>query len=177
MKEKLLQSTAREYSAPQRTVALFFEGLFFVLLVPFLLARAGRALDRRLHLPQLPRWGPNLFAALLLGIPGWALAMWSIVAQFRLGRGTPVPLMATQKLVVEPPYTYSRNPMALGTIFFYLGVGVALGSLGAVGLSLLLAILLLVYIKQVEEREMEARFGVEYERYRECTPFLIPYLW
>ena len=88
MKEKLLQLAGHEYSAPQRTVALFFEGLFFVLLVPFLLGRAGPALDRRLHLPHLPRRGASLFIALLLGIPGWALALWSIVAQFRLGRGT-----------------------------------------------------------------------------------------
>jgi protein-S-isoprenylcysteine O-methyltransferase Ste14 len=84
--------------------------------------------------------------------------------------------MATQKLVVEPPYNYSRNPMALGTLLLYLGVGIALGSLGAVGLALLLAVLLLAYIRWVEEREMEARFGAEYERYRERTPFLIPYL-
>lgn len=177
MKERLLQMTAREYSASQRTVALFFEGPFFMLLLPFFLARAGRALDRRLHLPRLPRRGLTLFVAILLGAPGWALALWSIVAQFRLGRGTPVPLMATQKLVVEPPYTYSRNPMALGTILMYLGVAIALGSLGAVGLVLLFGALLLGYIKGIEEGEMEARFGTEYERYRERTPFLIPYLW
>ena len=66
--------------------------------------------------------------------------------------------------------------MALGTILFFLGAAIALGSLGAVGLSLLFGALLLSHIKFVEEREMEARFGAKYERYRAHTPFLIPYL-
>jgi protein-S-isoprenylcysteine O-methyltransferase Ste14 len=36
--------------------------------------------------------------------------------------------------------------------------------------------LLLVYIKRVEEREMEARFGDAYRAYRRNTPFLLPRL-
>jgi len=33
------------------------------------------------------------------------------------------------------------------------------------------------YIKLVEEKELEARFGEEYREYKRKTPFLIPKIW
>ena len=85
-----------------------------------------------------------------------------------------MPLMATQKLIIQPPYSYCRNPMALGAIGMYLGVAILFRSLGAVILVLLTASLLLIYIKLVEEKEMQIRFGQEYLAYKQQTPFLIP---
>jgi len=66
--------------------------------------------------------------------------------------------------------------MALGAIVMYLGVAILVGSIGAVALVLLGAALLLTYIKRVEEKEMEMRFGQEYLEYKRRTPFLIPWL-
>jgi protein-S-isoprenylcysteine O-methyltransferase Ste14 len=85
-----------------------------------------------------------------------------------------VPLMATQELVVEPPYTYCRNPMALGAIGMYPGVALLFQSFGAGTLVLLFAAVLLTYIKRGEEKEMTARFGPEYLAYKQRTRFLIP---
>ena len=82
--------------------------------------------------------------------------------------------MATQKLLICPPYSFCRNPMALGAIVLYLGVSVVAGSLGAALLVLLGAAVLLTYIKVAEEQEMVARFGEEYLAYRRQVPFLIP---
>lgn len=174
MKDKLLEQTKREYSSKQRSLALLIEAPFFLLILPFVLIALGSSLDRLL------RWSPivygpiNLILGLLLIAAGWLLGMWSNYMQFTLGRGTPVPLMATQKLIVEPPYTYCRNPMALGAIVMYLGVAILFGSIGAVILVVLGAVLLLTYIKRVEEKEMEIRFGQEYLEYKRRTPFLIP---
>ena len=42
---------------------------------------------------------------------------------------------------------------------------------------LLSAGLLLIYIKRVEEKEMEIRFGQDYLAYKQQTPFLIPCFW
>ena len=64
-------------------------------------------------------------------LAGWLLGLWTNYVQFTLGRGTPVPVMATQKLLICPPYSYCRNPMALGAIVAYLGVCVVAGSPGA----------------------------------------------
>ena len=82
--------------------------------------------------------------------------------------------MATQKLVVKRPYTYCRNPMTLGTAAFYLGVAVWTGSLSALGLSLIYPVFILIYIKLIEENELEQRFGVDYLEYKRRTPFLLP---
>ncbi len=82
-----------------------------------------------------------------------------------------MPLMATQKLIVQPPYSYCRNPMALGAIVMYLGAAILFGSIGAVALVMLGTALLLTYIKRVEEKEMEIRFGQQYLEYKQRTPF------
>jgi protein-S-isoprenylcysteine O-methyltransferase Ste14 len=82
--------------------------------------------------------------------------------------------MPTQELIVEPPYTWSRNPMALGAISAYLGVAILARSLGAAVVVLLCAAALLTYIRFGEERGMTARFGTQYLQYRRRTPFLIP---
>ena len=82
--------------------------------------------------------------------------------------------MATQKLLIVPPYSYCRNPMTLGTAVAYGGVAVLRGSAGTLLLVILGAAALLTYIRVVEEREMAARFGQEYLDYRRRVPFLIP---
>ena len=166
----------REYSAKQRMIALVPEGILFVIAIPFFLVMASSALDQWLQLPRFVYGLVNSIIGLLFMVPGWLFAIWSVQAQFALGRGTPVPMMATQKLIVQGPFAYCRNPMASGTILAYLGIGIWIGSLSAVGLVLLFAALLGAYIKVIEERELEARFGSEYLEYKQSTPFLVPRL-
>jgi len=36
---------------------------------------------------------------------------------------------------------------------------------------------ILIYIKLIEEKELEGRFGSEYAEYKKRTPFLIPRFW
>jgi protein-S-isoprenylcysteine O-methyltransferase Ste14 len=67
--------------------------------------------------------------------------------------------------------------MTLGTALFYLGVVIGLGSLSALALALIYPVGILVYVKLIEEKELEARFGSEYVEYKRNTPFLIPHLW
>ena len=66
--------------------------------------------------------------------------------------------------------------MTLGTDLFYLGVAIWLGSLSAIGLGLVYPVGILIYIKLIEEKELEERFGSEYLDYKKRTPFLIPRL-
>lgn len=174
MKDKLLEQSRHEYSEKQRIVFLICLAPIFLFLLPWLFISLGKGLDQRLQwLPILPA-PTNLVLGLLLSLTGLLFAVWSIYSQFTLGRGTPVPLMATQKLIIQPPYTYCRNPMALGAMGMYLGAAVLFHSLGAVIVVLIIAGLLLVYIKLAEEKEMETRFGQEYLDYKARTPFLVP---
>ena len=177
MKDRLLNQAKRVYSPRQRSLALMALAPIFLLLLPWALIALGTKLDRWLHWPPF-LFGPvNLVVGGLLIVLGMVFGLWSNYVQFTFGQGTPVPLMATQKLIVQPPYTYCRNPMALGAIAMYLGVAVLFGSLGAVLLVLLGAVSLAVYIKLLEEKEMELRFGQDYLEYKRRTPFLVPRFW
>lgn len=177
MKDKFLKQASREYSEKQRFVLLLFLAPIFLLLLPYVFVWLGARVDQWLQLP--PVFSPpfNWILGGVLMLPSWFFAMWANYTQFTIGRGTPVPLMATQKLIVQPPYTYCRNPMALGAIGMYLGVAILFRSLGAAIVVLLVAGALLVYIKRTEEKEMELRFGQEYLAYKQRTPFLIPRFW
>ncbi len=172
--DKLLQQSRREYQPKQRMLALVIEGVFFLAILPFALIKLGAAVDRWTGWPVIVYPPVNAILGGLLSLGSWLFGAWSVYVQFTIGRGTPVPLMATQKLIIQPPYSYCRNSMALGAIGMYLGVAVILGSFGALFLVMLGAGLLLLYIKLFEEKEMVARFGQEYMAYKQQTPFLFP---
>lgn len=174
IQDRILKQAGREYRPGQRLAALAGLAPLFLLILPLALIRLGRAVDRRLDWPRRAFQPLSALAGGLAVLGGYAFAMWSIYTQFTAGRGTPVPLMATQKLVIQPPYSYCRNPMALGTILCYAGVAVLSGSPGALLLVIPGTAALLANIKRFEEREMVLRFGQEYLDYQQRTPFLIP---
>ena len=109
-----------------------------------------------------------------LTVGGLALVVWSVHIQYTLGKGTPAPKVATQKLVMHGPYAYTRNPMTLGALLMYLGIGVWIGSGVVVILAVIVFSGLLTYIYVHETRELTERFGEEYLEYRKRTPFLLP---
>jgi protein-S-isoprenylcysteine O-methyltransferase Ste14 len=169
------RSTHREYSKNQRLVAVILGGLFFWLAVPLGIVVGSSFFDSWFHLPRFVYGTANPLVALLFMVPGWLFANWTIKAQFSLGRGTPIPIMATQKLVIRKPYTYCRNPMNLGTAVYYVGVAIWVGSLSALALALIYPVGILTYVKVIEEKELEERFGPEYVEYKRATPFIIPH--
>ena len=109
-----------------------------------------------------------------LSFGGLALVSWAVYIQYTLGKGTPAPAVATKKLVTQGPYAYSRNPMTLGALIMYLGIGLWLGSGVVITLCMVVFMILLRFIYTHETRELAQRFGVPYLKYRERTPFLFP---
>jgi protein-S-isoprenylcysteine O-methyltransferase Ste14 len=163
-----------EYSEKQRLIAVIFGGSIFWIVIPFFIIVLSFHIDQGFHLQQFRYGLINPVIGLVFMVVGWFFANWAVKVQFTIGKGTPIPLMATQKLIVKGPYIYCRNPMTLGTGLFYLGIAIWLGSLSAVGLSLVYPVGILIYIKLIEEKELEKRFGSEYLEYRKNAPFLIP---
>lgn len=172
--KKYVEWANREPSTRQLVVTLLLAGTLFLAGVPILIAIAADLLDRALGLPRLPAGIATDVAGIVLVAAGGFLALWAVRAEARIGRGTPVPMIPTRRLVVVPPFTYCRNPMVLGTVVGYLGVGVLLGSMAAIALVIGFAGLLLLYVKVFEEKELEARFGADYLDYKRTTPFLLP---
>ena len=150
------------------------EGLLFVLAIPAFLFWLSAVGPERWRFELSPA---VLILCLVLAAVGLFLALWTIWAQFHFARGTPVPVMATKKLLTDKPYSFCRNPMALGTIMLYFGIAIFAASFTAVLAVVVFALLLLTYIRLVEEKEMSLRFGDEYSQYKQRIPFIIPRLW
>jgi len=165
------------YSDRQRLTAIILGGIFFWIVTPAVIVIGSFIIDQWLHLPRFVLTPVNLVLGIFFIISGWFIANWTVKVQYALGKGTPIPIIATRKLVIQGPYRYCRNPMTLGTIIVYLGVAIWLGSLSGLALALIYPVGILVYIKLIEETELEGRFGSEYVEYRKRTPFLIPRLW
>ena len=173
----LKKRAEREYGKKQRLAAILLGGFFFWIVAPVFTIIGSYYLDRWFGLSRFTFGLIQLLIALSLMVTGWLFANWTVKVQYSLGRGIPAPVMPTQRLIVEKPYTYCRNPMTLGTALFYLGVAIGLGSLSALVLALIYPVGILVYLKLIEEKELEARFGSEYAEYKRNTPFLIPHFW
>lgn len=174
MKNKFTEWSKRKYTERQRFLALIPEGILFVVIIPLILIIVPSWIDSLLDLPVFVYQPVNMILGTILIVSGLLFAIWSIQVQFEIGKGTPAPMMPTQKLVDMAPYNCCRNPMAFGTIVFYMGVVVCTGSISSFVLFALLIGGLLMYIKFIEEKELEERFGEEYLEYKESTPFLIP---
>ncbi len=153
----------------RKVIALFFSGLLLMAVVAVGLGWAF-ADSGRIRFGWLNQVGGS--ASTLCGL---ALVVWSAHIQYTFGRGTPAPKVATQRLVTHGPYAYTRNPMTLGALLMYLGIGVWIGSGVVIALTVIVFCGLLAYIHVYEARELTERFGEEYLEYRKRTPFLLPF--
>ena len=172
--KKITKWAEREYGFPSRIFATLLAGVLFVFLIPYALSRVAPNIDQRLGLPSIAFGLTTALPGSILILLGLAYALWSIFDQLLLARGTPLPIMATKKLLISGPFKYCRNPMSFGTLLLYFGISIFIGSISAIGMVLMFLILLITYIKTIEESELEIRFGEEYLAYKWETPFIIP---
>ena len=85
--------------------------------------------------------------------------------------------MQPQKLITTGLYAHVRNPMITGLFLLMFGMGILFGSLSLIVIFTPLFILLnVLYVKAVEEKEMEKKFGQEYLEYKKKVPMSIPRL-
>jgi len=159
-----------------RILALLPAGVLFLYLLPLAIARGGASLDRGFGLPPIYFGAINHILGGLLMVVGFFFGFWSVYAQFTRASGTPLPMLPTQKLLIDGPFRYCRNPMTLGTVTAYLGIGVFAGTISGIGIVLLFGTLLGLYIKLLEEKELTERFGEAYLAYKRDVPFIIPRL-
>jgi len=91
------------------------------------------------------------------------------------GLGAPFFIALSKKLAVDWLYAYTRNPMVLAGLAFFLSLGIWFQSLLFVlWVLIIIAPALLFFVKAYEERELEVRFGLPYLEYRSRTPMLFP---
>ncbi len=163
----------------KRILSLLIGGVIFLVIIPIILLQLGHLLEIIIYISLFWFLATPLLLVLSIAfiVIGLILVFWSTYTLYVVGKGSPVPIVPTQKLATNGPYKYCRNPMTLGTIIYYIGISILFRS--TTTLIIIIPIFTLVvtlYLKFIEEKRLEVKFGDEYIRYKRKTPFLIPFL-
>ena len=118
-----------------------------------------------------PLWLGGLFSA-----GGLALMVWTVTDFFKSGEGTPAPWDPPQKLVVNGPYRYVRNPMISGAIMVLFAETLIIHSWALAAWLVFFIFANMIYLPFKEEPGLEKRFGDDYHFYKENVPRWIPRL-
>jgi len=154
-------------------MGLLLGALIFVIFIPLVIVHLSIYLSTLLGLRIYTNFLLILLGVILVLI-GLSLAGWAAWALWKEGRGSPLPIAPTKKLVVSGPYAYTRNPMILGAFLYYTGLILISGALIGLVIVFSFIVLALIYVKFVEEKELERRLGEPYIKYKKSTPFFIP---
>ncbi|PIE41445.1 MAG: hypothetical protein CSA49_03395 [Gammaproteobacteria bacterium] len=177
MLERYLKMLIKFHEAEQgkavQYMSLFFGAFFFLFVLPTIFFLIAQFLNRYISFDYVGVYKfPIVIVTFLIGL---SLLLWTTICQIKIGQGTPAPNAPTQKLVTTGPYKYTRNPIELGALFYYFSFGCFFGStLHGITCMLLGFIIGSSYHKFIEEKELMLRFGDDYKKYKENTPFLIP---
>jgi protein-S-isoprenylcysteine O-methyltransferase Ste14 len=150
--------------------ALFWYGAvaIMVILAPWL----DKTWGLRLSIPLPVRLSVGI-VLLVIGIP---MVFWTIT-RFLRTKGTPIPFNPPAKLVVNGLYRIVRNPMHLGWTVTLVGLALLMQSFTLLVIFIPLFILVhVVYLKSIEEKELEKKFGQAYLDYKQRVPMFIPRL-
>jgi protein-S-isoprenylcysteine O-methyltransferase Ste14 len=168
----LIYKVITDSERPRRRLTLLF-GFIFSSIVFFLII-SSFYIDRFLGFPGFIARPLSIVVSLPVLIPGLILWLWS-AGKFFQSEGTPVPVNPPPKLITDGPYAYSRNPMMTGLFLAMAGVGIFFGSITLTFIMTPLFVLMsILEFKNIEEPELEKRFGKEYKTYKEKTPIMIP---
>ncbi len=126
---------------------------------------------------EWPGWDipvPPAIGLALVVLTG-AACLLTVVNLALRGLGAPFFIALSRRLAADWLYAWTRNPMVLAVLAFFLSLGIWFQSvLFVLWVLLLFAPALLVFVKVYEERELEIRFGASYLEYKSRTPMLFP---
>jgi protein-S-isoprenylcysteine O-methyltransferase Ste14 len=134
-------------------------------LVYLLALLLGLLLDRRAHVPFVPRGVARVLGWPLVG-GGMALAAW-FARTMRSADTTLRTDKPVSRVVQDGPFRYSRNPGYLSLTMLYAGIAVRRNALWAIVLLPLVLIVIQREVIEREERYLERTFGEEYLSYKE----------
>jgi protein-S-isoprenylcysteine O-methyltransferase Ste14 len=154
-------------------IATYITVLFAVLVILPLLARWLDSFYVQSH-PVFATSPTLLIFGILVTLLGWGLGIWTIYLFKTIGQGTPNPTLPPKQLVTSGPYTYIRNPMALGGFYLLLGEAALYASPSLVGIAILYLVILYCYVRWVEEPILVRRFGKPYRKYLQTVPRFFP---
>ena len=150
--------------------AVFWYGAVVIMII--LAPLVDRALRIKMSIPIAARL-PIGIILLVFGVP---MVFWTI-ARFLKTKGTPIPFNPPPTLVLNGLYRVVRNPMHLGWTIVLIGVAVLMQSFTLLVIFLPLFVLAhILYLKLIEEKGLEKKFGQAYLDYKQRVPMFVPKL-
>ena len=144
-------------------------GLGFTLGIPLILAVTTYQKKDGWVLPV-----PTEIGLVLVVLTGSALAL-TVLNLALKGFGAPFFIALSRKLAADWLYAWTRNPMVLAALAFFLSLGIWYQSvLFEVWLLILFAPALVFFLRMYEEKELEVRFGASYLEYKSRTSMMFP---
>ena len=107
---------------------------------------------------------------------GLGLVAWCVTLFISEGQGTPLPTHPPQRFVVTGPYQFVRNPMALGFFLMLAGESAVYQSKVVVGYLIFIMTVINLFVRVVEEPDLERRFGSCYVAYKRQVARWVPRL-
>jgi protein-S-isoprenylcysteine O-methyltransferase Ste14 len=121
-----------------------------------------------------PRWQMVLAAALIL--IGLTPGLESVRRFIVVGRGTLVPAVPTEHLIVSGFYRHVRNPMYVGVLIALAGEILLFRNRGLIIFGACLWLGFHVFVSRYEEPTLTRRYGEEYLRFKRNVPRWLPRL-
>jgi protein-S-isoprenylcysteine O-methyltransferase Ste14 len=110
--------------------------------------------------------------AVPIGLPivvlALALFVWAVITMRNRGASIPTHT-ATDVIVAEGPYRFSRNPIYLAMVLLLAGLGFWANAVWFFAWAILAVVLLTFYVIKREERYLETKFGETYLTYKRRT--------
>ena len=127
----------------------------------------------RISAGQSPAW---IVASAVLIAAGLAPLLESVARFVIAGRGTLMPAVPTEHLVISGLYRYVRNPMYVGVITALAGQALLFRSPHMLVYLGIVWLIMHAFVCFYEEPTLARRYGEDYERFRSHVPRWIPRL-
>ncbi|SNZ00924.1 methyltransferase family protein [Flagellimonas pacifica] len=118
----------------------------------------------------------NAIPSIILFLFSSFLGLFSAYTFVKKGEGTPLPIDQTKKLVINGPYKYVRNPMAIAGMGQGIAVSLYFNSIHILVYALIGGLIWHLVVKPIEEKNMINRFGEDYLMYQKKVRCWIPTL-
>ncbi len=138
-----------------------------IVLVPWLLTRW-----QPMSMPAY--WLPVRLGGGLVACVAIAVIAREFVRFVTEGRGSPAPIVPTERLVVSGLYRCVRNPMYVAVLAAVLGQAVLLGRPVLLAYGAGLGLVMWLFVRAYEEPALARQHGTAYDDYRRAVPGWLP---
>jgi len=170
---RFLKDKEKNNSISYKVISLLVGVIIFLIVLPGIFILLGLYIKDNIWEGVIKIF--EMIISILAITAGSFFLVWATVTQWKTGKITADTDDSSPHLIINGPYKYCRNPLELGAILYYLGIGTLIGGIIVGAISFFSGLIVeSIYSIFFEEKRLEKLYGEEYKKYRERTPFIFP---